>query len=441
MNAEGTDGEYLVIVDADRIHDYVFSPQQLKLIRGGSAILRDLSDEQLLEIATGEPFHGEVVVAAGGKLIAIFPNLRAAEGFRNKTVETFRRRTATATATSVSIPMGVWKDTLESADTALEREKSGRKERRFSGGSPYWKTCECCGLHPAAHVYLDEDNKERFPCEACYLRHIEGKKNENGEIRNFETLANGSSPEGYLALVYLDGNRMGKFISDRGSETREAYRDVSNRVRDAVKLGIEKGCEATGRPSEILLIGGDDAIVMLQAQSVFAFLNAFHANCQVEGLTFSAGVVWAHHHFPIAQFVRRAEALLGAAKRANGTAEPQENRVDFEIVTESMSLATKHQEKKWTKRPYLMEDLNALVTGIQAWKVKGMPTNKVKALYEISRMGKDQAVLEYCFLLSRLTPEHRVLMLAQIPDTFWNGDPPQKTAAGDLAELWDFVAE
>ena len=104
MSADEADGEYLVIVDADRIHDYVFSPHQLKLIRGGSRILRDLSDKVLPKIARTISPAVDIVVAAGGKIIAIFPNSDEAKGFLKKTNETFRECTATATATRVPAP-------------------------------------------------------------------------------------------------------------------------------------------------------------------------------------------------------------------------------------------------------------------------------------------------------------------------------------------------
>ena len=64
---------HLAITDADGIHEYVFSPRELWLVRGGSRLQRDVNDEAG-RLATTEP-----IVCGGGRVVAEFPSAAAAE--------------------------------------------------------------------------------------------------------------------------------------------------------------------------------------------------------------------------------------------------------------------------------------------------------------------------------------------------------------------------
>lgn len=62
---------HLAIADADRIHDYVFGPRALKLIRGASALQTELNKTVLPGIAAA--WQGKCISAAGGTVLAKFP--------------------------------------------------------------------------------------------------------------------------------------------------------------------------------------------------------------------------------------------------------------------------------------------------------------------------------------------------------------------------------
>src|ERR1700686_842305 len=84
---------HLAIIDADKIHDYIFSPHQLKLIRGGSAIELELNERELLKVLAAQFGPGtvsrylrieepaanghkwEVVFAGGGTVMVLFDDL------------------------------------------------------------------------------------------------------------------------------------------------------------------------------------------------------------------------------------------------------------------------------------------------------------------------------------------------------------------------------
>lgn len=461
---------YLAIVDADKIQEYVFGPHQLKLIRGGSAVQRELNHTLLLRAfvkdnygagnldgdlqIVEQPLEGfpthlwEVIYAGGGNVVALFRDGGAARRYCADAERLFRSRTGCASATTtVAAWTQNWATTLSRAQSLVQSRKAARSLPEFSCGAPYWRTCDFCGLAPAAHRRRDPEGGEDFGCVACELRRANGQrppylKEIRGDLkppRDFEALAALSKPENYLALTYIDVDGLSRFLQEKGAASPSSYRAWSNTVRHTVENGVLTACgllsaclepDATA-PFEILLLGGDDAIVMLPAHQVFRFLDAFTRNFTIAGLSFSVGVVWAHHHFPISQFLELAKELLRSAKREPG------NRVDYLVVTEAMTAGVKARDPRRTRKPYVMNEFLEMRERLSVWRQQQFPSNKVRALYRIAFEEREQATLDYCFLLSRLSEKHRGLLINQFAGGFW--DRLERTGAADVAELWDFV--
>jgi hypothetical protein len=97
---------YVVIIDADRIHQYVFSPQHLKLIRGGSAIQAELnlhSSVRLLSNAFRLRKGGcDLVYAGGGTVVALFGDAGDAQSYCDQVAGLFRKATMAASGTRTS---------------------------------------------------------------------------------------------------------------------------------------------------------------------------------------------------------------------------------------------------------------------------------------------------------------------------------------------------
>jgi hypothetical protein len=188
--------------------------------------------------------------------------------------------------------------------------------------------------------------------------------------------------------------------------------------------------------------------VALPAQYVFEFLRRFQDSFRKQlplQVSFSAGVVFANHDFPIAEFVGVAEVLLRRAKDRV----PNADAVDFEIITSSVSgVGGEDRRLEPTVRPYRLADFLDMESEIRGQKGAGTPTSEVRALYEIAYEGEQQAQLEYCWLLSRLEPRQRAGLRAIVEcgtadGMFWrprNGVAAY-TRGGDVAELWDFIHE
>jgi hypothetical protein len=226
-------------------------------------------------------------------------------------------------------------------------------------------------------------------------------------------------------------------------------------VEDAVWTACASLCRPPDpfAPFEILLIGGDDASLVLPSQYVFRFFREFDrrftefSNGLSQRICYSAAVVWARQQFPIARFREHAEALVRLAKGKDG------NTIDYDVITNSMvespsdmparrlHRAPSGYDLRCTRKPYSVEDFLQLESTIRNWRKNKVPANKVKDLYRIAFESFEQSLLDFWFLFSRLSREHKDLVrdFFDGPHGLWSGGPERTTGAADLAELWDFV--
>src|ERR1017187_7912135 len=157
------------MADADRVQEYVFSPPDLRYVRGASRLRRDAIYELGLEAG--------VVYANGGVALAEFEDRGPAERFCKRAKELFRTKTVSATVTTAIAEYpeadfpGGWKRVRDQIESAKRQGNSVR-----SAGS-HWlmKSCERCGEHPA-QVAVAEHEHQRDVCAAG-----EGKETGRGE--------------------------------------------------------------------------------------------------------------------------------------------------------------------------------------------------------------------------------------------------------------------
>lgn len=467
------DGTFLTVVDADRIQDYIFAPRQLKLIRGASAIQRDLNLKYALELLRDGGYGPgnvdpacdildegidqnpaqawEVVYAGGGNLYALLREARAAERVATDICALYRKHGVTASATAAVAPWaGTFRETLQNAQTKVMARKTAVSAVAGPISRPYWRPCDACGGAPATHWTRNSVTGERMLCHACEARRGRSEHapylNEIGPglkpPHDFGAIARAARPENYLALVYLDVDQLGRYFDGIEPLPPEVYRRHSLHVQRTVQEGVLAGCRAACKtaavgstaPFEILLIGGDDAVVMLAAHMVFPFLIGFREVFQRElaALTFSVGIVWAHHHLPISQYVHHAKRLLRSAKAEGG------GRVDYLVVSESL-IRERDKSARHTLRPYTFEGFDNLHGTICDWKEASFPSSKAHQLYSMAFEEESQGMLDYLYWLSRLEERHRTAACRFFGQDFWQRQPRRATGAADLAELWDFV--
>ena len=457
--------EYLAIADAAKIHDYVFSPHELRLIKGGS-YLQSHMQEVLRNVVREQ--GGKCISANGGTVVAKFPGEGQARTFCQKAQCEYRARTSAATVTTAFVPYpnGRWPESKKQLDDRIEAEKHSAPQVRFNGSSPFWTICQACGLYPAAHAHYAGPDR-RWICQACHLRK-KGSQNPPewlGDLEGaetFEEIGKAASPANYMALVYVDLDRLGRFMDCFG-KSEDAWTALSGRIESALRAGVIAGRAKIGFRTkfQVLLAGGDDAIVVLPADKVFAYLEGFESGFHSSDLpsneangisaSYSAGVLIAHSHYPIFEFRRLAEELLRSAKqieRANSVFKP--NSVDFEILTASMTdsileerdrAAGRTLGPRRTARPYTIDEFLELEQKARRLKNAGLPSSRVKSLYAIAYEGDLQADLDYLYLLSRLERGQKDALRAEVGGHLFRtgAKGAMVTEVTDLVEIWDFV--
>jgi hypothetical protein len=310
-------------------------------------------------------------------------------------------------------------------------------------------------LNPAAHTYYTPSDK-RWICRACRIR--KDRSNDPPgwfgtlpSAETFEDIGRAAHPENYIGFLYVDLDRLGRFIQQQGT-TEDRWKALSAGVDGAVRSSVSSGCGALeGTPCQVLLAGGDDAIVALPADQVFRFVKGFQEGFKsqrvvdVELPAYSIGLILANSHYPVFEFRRLAEELMRSAKRIEG-----ENSIDFEILTASMTdgitdqrdrVARRTLGPRRTAKPYTIEEFLRLEGTVGKLKKEGVPSGKVKSLYRMVYQGKYQADLDYLYLLSRLENEPRGALVEAVGQQLWRPGPrgSQITVAADLVEIWDFV--
>jgi hypothetical protein len=263
-----------------------------------------------------------------------------------------------------------------------------------------------------------------------------------------------SRPENYIAFLYIDLDRLGKFLKDNAGNSEADYRHLSQAIDKAVVQGVRGTCEemfpARQAVYEILLMGGDDAVLVVPAQHGFEFVRLFECRLKKEFSRecgerwqvppFSAGMVIAHSHFPISEFLRHANELLASAKTVVDV-----DALDYAILTPSMTDSVLDERRKIairggghsrTRKPYVLKDFADLIDAVGRLK-PNIAASKLKTLYGIAYESVGQATLDYWYLLDRLEEETANELRSLVGRDLWR---EAATNAADVAELAEFIS-
>lgn len=161
-------------------------------------------------------------------------------------------------------------------------------------------------------------------------------------------------PDGYVAVVHIDGNAVGRTIMNLHVEP---LRQFSEALAAATKAAAAAGTRAAsdawagrgtsrGLPFRPLVLGGDDVTALMHASLAIPFTRAFLTTFEEKaahlgqgankGLTASAGIAFVNRKFPFAQAHDLAESLCKGAKEANQTTAKAQSRLLFHRVSTSV---------------------------------------------------------------------------------------------------------
>ena len=482
--------QWLVCFDTDRIKQYLFATNRLKEIRGGSALIAGLDEERK---NTLQERYGQenVVYSAGGGAAVLVPTEQEAQTLIAEIERDFRTDTIITSITGIYLQVGLTSEKfgaeMTRAGKALRRAKAAKAELTSLPVESYMRLCDSCGQHPAAQHAQDKSGD--WLCLACHKKREWGHEKRKGFFADFvqctqsevwqkislpedlDAIGSVASPPGYVGFIALDGNQIGDLLGKPA--TREAYKAFSDGLWGLTKDQTFAALKQYGQPGngiapfEIVLIGGDDVLLITAAdialkvalaiaegfekQSPARVLAPAGLSGEREKLTMAGGVVLAHAGFPIPAMHALAEALQKSAKRLCAEQKYQTGAIDFQVVTSSDTDLDAIRQGVPHRRPYALPDLRKLLGHIRQLKAADIPTSQLQAMYQALFEGEVNAQLASIATLGylgRSTDKTRYNRLKQFFKDFgvqFDGQLPpwdahKRSALTDLVELYPFIS-
>jgi len=341
----------LLSLDTMGIQGFINEAEKLPMLRGGSAIVEDVL-ERAKEIISKEVCEEAILFAGGGNLLSFTPDIdmfndeikNEIEINVNKISNGGLRAAVVTCNQHLDFIARNFSEVLDNSQKRLEEKKN--ETRSYSVISNEKELCGYCFKRQKPH------SSEK--CSVCKAKESKGivKKyseqiiaNTHGLVRPTELTEIGDS----IAVLIVDGNMMGRlfqqtttpaeynfksetFSQEFESIIRETIDDfISNDDRrdKLIKHTVENN-EYLG--IDVLYIGGDDALIIMNAKGAIAFSELlikrvsdrlkfkteFGNGILFENptVTISCGIAIADSHFPIYFLLNSARDMESKAKIA-----------------------------------------------------------------------------------------------------------------------------
>lgn len=379
---------YLVLVDIDKIQDFILSTPKLKTIVGASILVAKLtsfnyckSNTMLGTLKEANNFgelanNGDYLVLffGGGNIKIIFKDLPNAERFIQDLQRCFIKEAPSASFSNVLYKFNnvFANEIIEKAEKELQKIKLSKRNMIYVNTNPIFKLCKICRRYPASKIKKVE-GKDKYLCTNCFscLKTYENYKKENSEIllKDFydkflekynadfeEEFDNIKDKKSFLAVITIDGNNFGEIVKDitkdkKNDDCIKELRNFSESLKKNINsvlldsldgvLSKEDTNKENGKmPFRPIIIGGDDICLTIAADKAFKFIQKFNENVldnqfyKENIITYSIGISITKSHFPFYFSHQISEQLVKSAKverRDRNT-----NMLDWEILHTSV---------------------------------------------------------------------------------------------------------
>lgn len=280
-------------------------------------------------------------------------------------------------------------------------------------------------------------------------------------VRDLGEIAQASEPQGYIGVVYADGNEMGRLLErlDTPSTYRRFAESVYRATQDATFAALATSLRPAEvkregspdgvlvHPFEVLSIGGDDLLLIVPAhvalpiacdiaedverslpnadpmfrrEESYAWEDVQRCRGGVEAdaqckVSLSAGVVIADAHTPIFYLQELVTQLLKSAKaRARWLAQNHNyfgGTIDFLSLKSVTALSGRVEDfrdqamtvdgRRLYARPYTLAEARALIETVKALMAAGLPRGQLYRLRDSLKSGLLPSTVDYRYFLSR----------------------------------------
>lgn len=506
--------KHLVVLDVPGIKGYVFGTDKLVEIRGASALLDNLNRYVIPELVKKRfgTSRSTCVFAGGGAAQFIIEdtpeNIR--DEFKTIQGEVYRQSGgALRIVTGMAQLVDNYSIALKQAFHELEKnkyQKPGLPGPALHSG--FIRECESCSGMVGAMEGPHQDT--RFLCEVCTRKEEMGRgkglwdefctyvnrydiapeQSRNWRPDDFEKIGDRcQARRGYTALIYGDGNSMGRIVKQIDSADRfERFSQVvDSAVREACHEALYRHCKPVNgkMPADILLLGGDDLMVYLAADTAMAFAidvarlfeektrskltndpsDTFFKDILGEnGLTLSIGIAFGRSHTPIAIMSDQAEELLKSAKQKGTVLAGQHSHtpscIDFHLTSQfnqvGVATSRKHhlmyrthqgEQVRLFQAPYTLKEAELLIQEAYSLKASGIPRTRIHRLGEAPFMGKINGAVETLTIVGRCRNSSQKQAIMKALNQFsclsmmpWHQDHEEiSTVLVDLVKISEFT--
>jgi len=507
--------EHILVLDVPGIKEYVFGTERLVEIRGASALLDHLNREEtqsFLKKKLGKE-NVDCIFAGGGAAQFI---IRADENELQAAVDGLKGYFHSESQGGLrlisghaELKTGAYQECLSRAFMQLNLEKD---ELPFEPCSTihtgFLRECESCSS-PASEIDNYADSLQIL-CNVChgkveheqkmpglwkgFVEHLKSRGIANARrAKDFGDIGEASSKNGQLALVYADGNAMGRIVKSIDSPESFSFfsKTVDESIRAACHEALYDCCICKGGAADILLLGGDDLLVCMSADAAIPFAIAVAqkfeemtkirfakeaskapAALKERGVSISTGIVFAKSHTPFSLLLEQAEELLKSAKKggsacSNGNKFSPPSYLDFHFFSKLNQIKVADSRRKHLQlndiditaepalkrcitlhqKPYALNDAQRLYDLAARILESGIPRSRFNRLGQAPFLGRMNGTLECLQLVGRARKEHKELLWKALDD-FGCGEniPWRKDKNGystmlvDLVELAGFIS-
>lgn len=465
--------ESLLFLDTVSIKKYIFASRQLKEIRGASALLDEYNrfkTEEIIKTITNGNY--KKIYACGGSGLFIVPTGKA-DSIKNAINALYTK--IKAEITIVHTPYSEEKDDFTKARFILY----------FKAGEGHFQSKPVTRLFHPLFRDCDSDKRDYASVKETgelISYSIVKKREKNRQIKeelkrkskntenteqtlwvrlslklkemgypditdlkfpkDFGKIAE-YDPAGYIAMIYADGNNMGQVLNL--IKSRKDMEFFSPKIDDTIyhaaakaisgHLAIDALHEKKILPFDILLIGGDDLIMVVPAcyglkmaltlsQEFSEFTEEvfkdFFKEYKVKSLSVSIGLSFAKPNYPIFSLLNTTESLLKSAKkeRALRMRDSKDNKLNnssinymliqhsgimgWDAYKKNNLVTTKKNETYFrTCRPFTLDELKNLIGIVENLRKTSFPAGKLQLLRDASFKSYYEACFQTMFILTR----------------------------------------
>ena len=488
----------LIALDTNQIKEFVFATDKLREMLGASALLDDLNRTQTPQLVSGR-----MIYSHGGSGLFLVESDQADTAIQ-AVQYAYREQSggaASIAAAKLALPADFdpdityiqpyWNHLSALLDAA---KKQPAPQAVFT--HPLLRPCASDGVTYGSYAGNETDELVSEATRKKRRKRDDIRQNRD-EPQDLDALGAQSKPQGYIGLVYADGDSFGQAMSE--CQTLNEIGVLAHLIYESLNAAISTVTQTIFVGEQVkILQGGDDVVLLLSAHHALhaanrigkGFAKEFSASLDAaiaakkispafrvntKSLTLSVSVVWAHAHFPFADLLNLAESALKFAKKV-GVKRDQRGLVNFLVVSSTnhldfnafynKTLIVKeggHQNARTricrTLRPYTNQQIDDLFK----WRgvLKSISRSKLEQVRRaIYRPSVEQAMMDGLSVLTHarmrdrnllhdaagmMTPHNAnpsiqpLLAFPFVRASLAPDDPTHYAPLADLIEIFDFI--